>query len=916
MSLSLQAVVSLNHSAFTSGMTSLSQTVSNVTGAMSMAFGGVASEILAMSKAFGTVGAAVAVLKNVSTAGMEIGQSLAEVASLTNEGAAAIGKFGQLADTVTQSTKFGMTDVVQAMNMFAAAGYESADVMQNVLKPGLDLAAAGGTSTANAVSVMVSALKTFGLEASQATNVANLFAGGANVSMASVESLGEGMVYAGSVASAYGMKLNETIGVLSLYADKGMQGSVAGTAFAQSMAALTKAANESKTAIGEALKDWNPATEGMEGAIKRLETSGISATAVLAEFGRQGGKAVASLLNSGSEAIANYTAKVGEVGDAADVAAQRQNTLKGSLADLKGEFERLQFALYAIVKDGLTGFIQSTTEATQKIIEFVKTIVAGDWDAAKAQITALWESIKAGAQAFDWIGLFDSLAGILDGLIGKITEFGETIMQQIGLTQTLDALRGAFETVQEVIGRLLGQAENMAECFRDVKWADVAKAAINALDIALATVIATIEDVIKGVAALVDGWKNLSVEAKAVALAITGSAGLVVGLVQLVSKIKAITAATAAMAVAMKANLISHAETAYIKLMLLGDAIKAVTLAQAGMLAGAAALGAGLGLLIRQIPGVADALDNLAVKVGQHYGWVVKEDQALKENLAQLKARRAAMQEAAGAQKEATVEITAANAAIGEQVMKQRELGGAMEAVTNAIMPLAPAVREVKEEVQTASGFWDSYQSNSLKANTAIMESIITMRQFSPVAADMQQVLDTTGISLKSATDASDEAKYSFQDLWGMLGRFKKLKITAFDISDFTFSLGLLKQSLVDIDLPSIKLPDFSSFKLPKITTEQVSKFTSSLRLLVMKMNGLDTITFKMPEIKMPDIDSGKVKSFLASLTELKDGLMKIDFGALGGINIDIKGGGASDAVERLDKILNFMESKNGILWA
>ena len=71
-----------------------------------------------------------------------------------------------------------------------------------------------------------------------------------------------------------------------------------------------------------------------------------------------------------------------------------------------------------------------------------------------------------------------------------------------------------------------------------------------------------------------------------------------------------------------------------------------------------------------------------------------------------------------------------------------------------------------------------------------------------------------------------------------------------------------------------------------------------------------------VPEIKMPDIDSGKVKSFLASLTELKDGLMKIDFGALGGINIDIKGGGASDAVERLDKILNFMESKNGILWA
>lgn len=916
MALALQAVVSLDHSAFSSGMSSLSQAVSNVTGAMSMAFGGVASEIIAMSRAFGPVGGAVAALKNVSAAGMEIGQSLADVASLTNEGAAAIGKFGQLADTVTQSTKFGMTDVVQAMNMFAAAGYESADVMQNVLKPGLDLAAAGGTSTANAVSVMVSALKTFGLEASQATNVANLFAGGANVSMASVESLGEGMVYAGSVASAYGMKLNETIGVLSLYADKGMQGSVAGTAFAQSMAALTKAANEGKTAIGEALKGWNPAAEGMQGAIKRLETSGISATAVLAEFGRQGGKAVASLLNSGSEAIANYTAKVGEVGDAADVAAQRQNTLKGSLADLKGEFQRLQFALYGVVKDGLTGFIQSTTEATQKIIEFVKTIIAGDWDGAKAQITALWESIKAGAQAFDWMGLFDSMAGILDDLIGRVASFGETIMQQIGLTQTLDALRGAFETVQEVIGRLLGRAENMAGYFRDVKWADVAKAAINALDIALATVIATIEDVIKGVAALVDGWNNLSVEAKAVALAITGSAGLVVGLVQLVSKITAITKATAAMAVAMKANLISHAETAYIKLLLLVDAIKAVTLAQAGMVAGAAALGVGLGLLIRQIPGVADALDNMTIKAGQFLKLVTKEDQALKENLAQLKARRAAMQEAATAQQEATVEITAANAAIGEQVMKQRELGSAMEAVTSAIMPLAPAVREVKEEVQTASGFWDAYQSNSLKANSAIMESIVAMRQFNPVAADMQQVLDTTGTSLESVTDASDDAKYSIQDLWGMIGQFKDLEIDGFDISSFTFSLKQLKQSLVDIDLPSIKLPDFSSFKLPDISASNVSKFSFAVKLLQSSLSGVSFEDLKFPTINLPDIDGGKVQKFLTSITQLKNGLMNIDFGALGGINIDIKGGGASDAVERLDKILNFMESKNGILWA
>ena len=251
------------------------------------------------------------------------------------------------------------------------------------------------------------------------------------------------------------------------------------------------------------------------------------------------------------------------------------------------------------------------------------------------------------------------------------------------------------------------------------------------------------------------------------------------------------------------------------------------------------------------------------------------------------------------------------------------ELSEKTSEVADNTQKAVTAIGESSEATNTANGFWDAYQKSIFDANKAMAENLVNMRQFSPVAADMAQVMDVTGVAMSSAGVAAkslaketDGAKQSAKDMLGEVGKLKELKITGFDISDFTFSLKQLEQSLLGIDLPSIKLPDFSSFKLPKITPEQVSKFTNSLRLLVMQMNGLDTITFKMPEIKMPDIDSGKVKSFLASLTELKDGLMNIDFGALGGINVDIKGGGASDAVERLDKILNFMESKNGILWA
>jgi TP901 family phage tail tape measure protein len=876
MAVSLTAIVSLDKTGFASGLSGMSQLVSNVTGAMSMAFGGVASEILMMSKAFGPIGGAVAVLKNVSTAGMEIGQSLAEVASLTNEGAAAIGKFGQLADTVTQSTKFGMTDVVQAMNMFAAAGYESADVMRSVLKPGLDLAAAGGTSTANAVSVMVSALKTFGLEASQATNVANLFAGGANVSMASVESLGEGMVYAGSVASAYGMKLNETIGVLSLYADKGMQGSVAGTAFAQSMAALTKAANEGKTAIGEALKGWNPATEGMQGAIKRLETSGISATAVLAEFGRQGGKAVASLLNSGSEAIANYTAKVGEVGDAADVAAQRQNTLKGSLADLKGEFQRLQFALYAVVKDGLTGFIQSTTEAVQKVVEFAKTIVAGDWEAAGAQIRDLWASVKAGAMAFNWVGLFEDFRDLLQTCIQRVVEFGAKIMEQLGLTRTLDALKAAFETVRNAVNLLFGAAGHLYGQMRDVRWADVARAAVKALDLALSMVVKTIDDALRAVVGLVNGWKSLSSETQTVLLAIVGTAGLVVGLVKLISMVEAAAKATVSFAGAMKLSLISHAETAYLKLLFLVDAIKAVTLAQVGMVAGAAALGVGLGLLIRQIPGVADALDKAAIAMGKFLGLVETEDQQLKRRAAELKRQRQEQLAAMAAQEAATEALRKAAVVTADMTDAENERLVAMQEAQNAADAQVNAIEAMQDAV-------DDYVPAAADMTDAENERVVAMQLAQDATDAAANKAESAAIAQNKLADGTRNVKSEMVGLLPAIDNFKKSGIGAFDLSKFTLALKQLEMGLKGIAFADIELPDFSTLALPKITQYDVSQFLMGIKRLELGLRGVDLGVI------------GK----LFGLDKVAPGL-----------------GGGKTGTRTLDDIYNLLAGARGVIWA
>lgn len=370
MAPTLQAVVSLNTSAFTSGMSSISQLTSNLTGAMSIAFGGVTAEILAMGSAFGPVGVAVGLLKEVVAVGKGIEDTMAEIAAVTGRSTDAVAEFGTIADDVTGSTRFRMDQVAEAMARLAAAGFESSDAMRAALKPSLDLAAAGGTNTALAVDTMVSALRAFNLDATQATHVANLFAGGAAVGLSSVESLAEAFKYAAPAASAFGLSLEETVGTLALFEDRGMRGSMAGTAFAQAMRAMTEAANESKGAIGAALAGWDPATEGLVGAIARLEGAGITAKQALEELGDRGGRAVATLMTAGAEAIANYSTSVSTLGDVTLMAATRQDTLKGQFQDLIGEMQRVANAIYGQIVPALSSMLGKTIEMVQAIPQF------------------------------------------------------------------------------------------------------------------------------------------------------------------------------------------------------------------------------------------------------------------------------------------------------------------------------------------------------------------------------------------------------------------------------------------------------------------------------------------------------------------------------------------------------------------
>ena len=140
-------------------------------------------------------------------------------------------EFAALRDQAIQlgaDTSFSASSAAMGMENLAAAGFAVTEIMDAM--PGmLDLAAASGEDLASSADIAASALRGFGLEASEAGHVADVLAANANMTNSSVADTGEALKYIAPLARAAGVSLEETAAAIGIMANAGIQGSQAGT---------------------------------------------------------------------------------------------------------------------------------------------------------------------------------------------------------------------------------------------------------------------------------------------------------------------------------------------------------------------------------------------------------------------------------------------------------------------------------------------------------------------------------------------------------------------------------------------------------------------------------------------------------------------------------------------------------------
>ena len=144
-------------------------------------------------------------------------------------------------------TQFSAVQAAQSQENLARAGFKTNEIISAM--PGLlDMAAAEGMDLATGADIMASALRGFGLEASNAGRISNILAQTSAASNSSISGLGESLKYVAPLASGLGISIEETNAMLGKMADAGIKGSQGGTAL---RAALTRLSKEPKAVAKE-----------------------------------------------------------------------------------------------------------------------------------------------------------------------------------------------------------------------------------------------------------------------------------------------------------------------------------------------------------------------------------------------------------------------------------------------------------------------------------------------------------------------------------------------------------------------------------------------------------------------------------------------------------------------------------------
>lgn len=360
-------------------------------------------------------------------------QSMANAASVAGATGEELQEMTDLAREMGAKTVFSASEAADALYYMASAGYK-VDQMADSIEATLNLASATQSDLAFTTDTVISALNQFGLEASEAERVTNVYAAAIGASMASMDKLSNSMGYVGPVANSLGWEIEEVTGALSVLYNAGYDGSTAGTSLRQALVSLmnpTSAAVAVFDELGINLEQLDPVSNDLASILDTLSDAGMTTAQAMEVFGARAGPGMLALMGAGGDAVRDMTAAVTGTNKATEMAETQLDTLSGQLKIMKSMLEEvaLQFGdiLIPIIRELLQKYItplinkfmglSSSTKKNIVVIALLAAAIGPLLLVIGKVISSVGTIVKLGSLLFSKVGLIIAIIAAVVGVL-------------------------------------------------------------------------------------------------------------------------------------------------------------------------------------------------------------------------------------------------------------------------------------------------------------------------------------------------------------------------------------------------------------------------------------------------------------------------------------------------------------------
>lgn len=391
-------------------------------------------------------------------------------------------EFQRLSDKAKElgaSTKFTATEVSQAMNYMAMAGWD-AEQMLDGIGGVISLAAASGGDLATTSDIVTDAITAFGLKAEDVAHFSDVLAAASANANTNVSMMGETFQYCAPIAGALGFSIEDVSEAIGLMANSGVKSSMAGTALRTLFTKLSDDIKITGQNLGEvtiqtsnadgSMRSLNEILTDMRAAFSQLSESERSSAAesIAGKYAMTG---LLTLMNAGAGDVDKLRTAIEECdGSAADMAETMQNNTAGAVTIMQSALEGLGLAVYDKFGDQLRDKINQFTDSFTNLTD---RIDAGEFDDTFERIA---NAVGGAADQLAELAK-TALPGFVEGIANTISFLVQYRSVILGVISTMVSFKVAmaFSRVVTTLGNSIRAVAGAAQ---------VAKSAMQALTIA------------------------------------------------------------------------------------------------------------------------------------------------------------------------------------------------------------------------------------------------------------------------------------------------------------------------------------------------------------------------------------------------------------------------------------------------